>query len=424
MENPVEANVKKNNFFENNIKDLEVFQEKASLYLNNYDGDKGLFSLHFKLNSCVMIIGMIIREPEAWSENCSFSIDHIGSQFIDTIRSVNSMSGFPETSLIELYLPCFRFLCNFDFNIQSIGGDASHLLDVIPKDPHLDELAGKRIHYAQYQMPVAIMKDMLDKSGLHKSLGLNSTIEKAIKLKQQWDDEIEAKETKVDNLKRVLEKYTSSYNFVGIYKGFFDLAETKKTEGRWLLASIIMMAFLIISIPVFQVILSVYSLNNMAIESNVRQVIQEEKLDISNGNRVSQNESNVVGEDENTSNTNDVNNDDHVLGFNANQLSIILPMISIEILLIYFFRILLMNHRSIKAQLIQIELRKSLCQFIESYIESTAGIKKEDASAFDKFESVVFSGITADLEKVPTTFDGIDDLSKLLSSFKSKSNSS
>lgn len=41
-----------------------------------------------------------------------------------------------------------------------------------------------------------------------------------------------------------------------------------------------------------------------------------------------------------------------------------LPVITLELILIYFFRVILNNYQSLQAQIIQIELRQALCQFI------------------------------------------------------------
>ena len=96
----------------------------------------------------------------------------------------------------------------------------------------------------------------------------------------------------------------------------------------------------------------------------------------------------------------------------------LLPLISIEVILIYFFRIILINHKSVKAQIMQIELRQTMCQFIQNYTEFSSDIKKEDSQALDKFENLIFSGILSDSENLPSTFDGMEQISSLIKSFK------
>lgn len=62
----------------------------------------------------------------------------------------------------------------------------------------------------------------------------------------------------------------------------------------------------------------------------------------------------------------------------------------------------------------QLELRKALCQFIQSYVDYSTVIKKQDSAALEKFESLIFSGVVSDPEKVPSTFDGLDQIGALL----------
>jgi len=75
------------------------------------------------------------------------------------------------------------------------------------------------------------------------------------------------------------------------------------------------------------------------------------------------------------------------------------------------------HFQSIKTQLLQLELRKSLCQFIESYSTFSTDIKARDPSALEKFENLVFSGLKR--RKPPSTFDGIEQLAKLFKGIKS-----
>ncbi|HGE6119725.1 hypothetical protein [Vibrio cholerae] len=77
-----------------------------------------------------------------------------------------------------------------------------------------------------------------------------------------------------------------------------------------------------------------------------------------------------------------------------------------------------MNYRSTKAQIMQIELRQTLCQFIQSYAEYASEIKSKDTTSLEKFENLIFSGILSDAEKLPSTFDGLEQIGKLLKSVK------
>lgn len=190
-----------------------------------------------------------------------------------------------------------------------------------------------------------------------------------IKLKNDWDTEIEDKRKEVTDLKEKLDTYKTGFNFVGLYQGFSELSKQKKSEAFWSFIFLMVMAVLIISPLVTEFILTTKMINS--------------------GGKVG-----------------------------VDHLFILIPMFSIEIILIYFFRVILLNHRSIKAQLMQLELRQTLCQFIQSYTEYSAEIKKSDSGALEKFENMIFSGVISNSEKLPSTFDGIEQISKLLKSVK------
>lgn len=91
-------------------------------------------------------------------------------------------------------------------------------------------------------------------------------------------------------------------------------------------------------------------------------------------------------------------------------------------ILLYFFRISLVNIKSIKSQILQIDLRLTLCQFIHNYETDTTKLRSKDMKeSFDKFESVIFAPIVATEDQMPSTFDGLEQLTGLLSSFNRSS---
>lgn len=90
-------------------------------------------------------------------------------------------------------------------------------------------------------------------------------------------------------------------------------------------------------------------------------------------------------------------------------------------ILLYFFRISLVNIRSIKSQILQIDLRLTLCQFIHNYDSDTKELREGMKESFERFESVIFAPIVATEDQMPSTFDGLEQLTGLLSSFNKSS---
>ncbi|MFC6168109.1 hypothetical protein [Acinetobacter terrestris] len=61
----------------------------------------------------------------------------------------------------------------------------------------------------------------------------------------------------------------------------------------------------------------------------------------------------------------------------------------------------------------------TLCQFIQSYAEKSKELKEHNKEGFEKFESLIFSSIVSSDDRIPSTFDGMEQLSSLLKNFKS-----
>jgi hypothetical protein len=101
---------------------------------------------------------------------------------------------------------------------------------------------------------------------------------------------------------------------------------------------------------------------------------------------------------------------------------VVLALRSITLLLIlfWFFRIILHNIKSVKSQIMQLELRMTLCQFIQSYAEKSKELKGYNKEGFEKFENLIFSSIVSSDEKIPSTFDGMEHVSSLLKNFNAK----
>lgn len=78
----------------------------------------------------------------------------------------------------------------------------------------------------------------------------------------------------------------------------------------------------------------------------------------------------------------------------------------------------LFHYRTVQTQIMQLDLRLSLCQFIQSYAEYAKEIKTNDKDALDKFENLIFSSILSSDEKIPSTFDGLEQLNSLIKQFK------
>lgn len=96
-----------------------------------------------------------------------------------------------------------------------------------------------------------------------------------------------------------------------------------------------------------------------------------------------------------------------------------IPLITTEIVLIYFFRIALKQYYSTRTQIIQLDFRYSLCEFIGAYAEYSKKLKdNNNQSLLEKFETLIFSNLATDPHNIPSTFDGIKEASEFIQSLK------
>ena len=93
------------------------------------------------------------------------------------------------------------------------------------------------------------------------------------------------------------------------------------------------------------------------------------------------------------------------------------PATTIELMLLYGFRLLYQQYLFVKSELLQLNLRYSLSAFIESYMEFK---KNNKDNTVDLFEQLIFSNIISDEKKVPATVDGLESIAKIIESIKCK----
>tara|TARA_B100002049_G_C16083504_1_gene378256 strand:- start:4725 stop:5903 length:1179 start_codon:yes stop_codon:yes gene_type:complete len=188
----------------------------------------------------------------------------------------------------------------------------------------------------------------------------------------ELDNKLEVRQVKVDKLEETLKKQQSRLNFAGLSEGFYNLLIQKSSEAESLYKWLVSMGIIMV-IPLICIIFGWLPDSILKENTSLNYVIK------------------------------------------------IVPFISLEIILIYFFRVILQNYKSVKAQVLQIELRRTLCQFIESYTDYSNDVKGDkETNPLEKFENLIFSGIISDSENLPSTFDGMDQITKLLTSLKGK----
>jgi hypothetical protein len=319
-------------------------------------------SVKYRLGHALRIIA---KNPREFDENCEVNIEWMERRFVDRVSEVRIESS--ESDLESLISMTYRLVREFQFSIKAdLSSELYSLLTIV--DQFYDNLSAdsqRQIDYARRDMPVAILKHLIhsERYGPLTSIpSLASTAEAKIK---NWKDELDKAEGRTTKLAETLSTQEQAFNFVGLNKGFGDLADSITEElkfARWGFGTFGALMLIPSSVDLWLITMRNVDLSKVGI---------------------------------------------YTLG------AALVSTITITLLFLYFFRIALRKADSCRAQLVQIRLRMSLCKFIQSYADYSVEIKAKNSDALSKFEALIFSGIVGTEDKMPSTFDGIEQLSAL-----------
>lgn len=231
------------------------------------------------------------------------------------------------------------------------------------------------VEYAEQKLGYHILKELFHSPENESLKYVRSDLAEIKEIIKNWEVDYKNKETKVLQIKTSLDTYKNAFNFVGIFDGFNKLHERKNNELNWARAGLCVIGALILFVFAYEL----YSVGKVISEKNGL-------IDI------------------------------------PTLLAITVPFTIFVFILLYFFKIILQTMRSIQSQLLQLDLRLTLCRFIQSYAESASELKTKHPDGFEKFESVIFAPLVSSDDKIPNTFDGLDQLSSVVNIVKGKDN--
>ncbi len=321
------------------------------------------------------VVKSMENRPDVWDKCCQINIKWIGSSFNDNISNKKELT---KENLDNICSMCFRFYFELYLSTKS-DDDLSIDFDdarriVYNNMGFFEKLAKTQIEYAIRDMPVSILRSIVNSDSIKTIHDFNGVLAKAEKSKKDWDNDLTEREKRVNKLGDALLKYENAFNFVGLYQGFDDLAKEKQKERDGILNWLRGLSGLIVAPIILQMIFVYNHIDDIS-----------------------------------------------AVGYGLALLT--LSTFSLVAIAIYYFRVLLFNYKSVKSQLLQIDLRKTLCRFIQSYATYSSEIKKQDSKSLEKFESIIFSGIVAEDRSMPSTFDGGEQFGKWIGRFiKSEDN--
>ncbi|MDK9420308.1 hypothetical protein PO857_001093 [Pectobacterium carotovorum] len=335
---------------------IEIYEEKLSSLAQEGEFEK-------KRNKYMIAILNSMRHGALeWDKFTYYNREIIGHSFKDELKDK------PTNEMIDLvFSSLFRFFMEFYFyNRLEVGFDLSSVSAFAAKNKDkFSEVTQEQIDFTLTLMPFLLFRRCYQGDDIQNFIRA-SEAEKNLKTRMDiWEEKIKEKTNRVEDLSKALEEQEIAYNFVGLYKGFHNLSRAKRVEAKAALFNTRLFGSLTIVPLIFEVI--VLTINSSG------------------------------------------------AWFDAFRISLI-PAFALTFILAYYFRVSLSNYQSIKSQIVQIELRKSLCTFIQNY--SVYAEKMTDKESLRKFENVVFSNIMPSEDKIPSTFDGIEQIAKLIESVK------
>lgn len=319
-----------------------------------------------KVEFILPVIESFYTSPEKWDPFTKLNIEYVAEIFFNDLGTRPS-----DTNDFDMVIcSCFRFCVERQLKSANVlPKDITKFKEFcIDRRDDFTTTCREQINYSLHDMPIAIINSILTGSEMEVLNKIPALLTEAEKLTNAWSKEITDKTKVVTDLQDKLERQKNAFNFVGLYDGFNQLSEIKKKEMNWAKAILFSLGLAILA-PIIYEIYSLTTIEGLSLESST-QIIK------------------------------------------------FVPVASLTLILIYFFRVSLSNFHSIRSQIVQIELRKTLCAFIQHYVDFAKEKKSGDAEILKKFEEIVFTNIMTTEDKVPSTFDGLEQISSMIGAFK------
>lgn len=316
----------------------------------------------FVEDSSIEIVKAMLSEPEVFNRGCRINIARIGEKLLNYMQRYENL----ELDGREL---AFGFLYRFLLELQITSSQDLRpaLSDILfgSADFEFSNRASEQLKYANHQMVVEIVRGVLHNPRISLLNDLPDAIDRSISERETLEKSLDEREGRVKALEETLKKHETAFNFVGLYEGFRRLRDTKLKESSLRLTAIMLLGLAMV-LPIVAKIYLIFS------------PVEGMTLDIY----------------------------DYIC------------LVSLELILVFFFRVALHGRKSVEAQLVQLDLRMALCQFIQNYAEYATKVRKNDPGVLDRFEQVIFSGIVTSESAIPSSFDGLDQVAGIITKLK------
>lgn len=343
---------------------------------------------YYKIHYTQIILEKMSESDDCWLSICPFNYHDIDKYFEKRLKILEN--NWDSAILDDIFIMSIRFLREAELTMrrqykQKLWNDDDTyeriwdwFKSLTNDDIHYNQRF--QLNYIKNDYSLMLLNDYLGNKSFQAFLNYEENIKKieqqSITLKETSDKiqkSVDEKLERVEQLSDTLENIKQGFNFVALSDGFSRMLNEKRASKKWILSLLFLIAVIISVIPVFKMIPACEMIPICKIFSDGGTNLTWQQIAISAG---------------------------------------------LELVLIYFFRVVLFHYRTMQTQIMQLDLRLSLCQFIQSYAEYAKEIKTNDKDALDKFENLIFSSILSSDEKIPSTFDGLEQLNSLIKQFK------
>lgn len=342
---------------------LQSFNAKLQTYTPSSEFEKHRNSAISK------IIQSISETSNSWDIDCQISILHLREDFSSYLQQ-NQENTKTTVDLDILFSYCYQFL--YEKNMShyvSLDKNLNGILIFVKENiEKFSPQARQYIEMTESTLVTRVLKRIYGSTEIKSILMIENFESNVAKRIGRWDAKLTERERKVESYNKELQKHESAFNFVGLYEGFENLMKEKQKEQTIYVGWIIFLGVAIIAV-LFAKILSIL-----------------------------------------------ISPPDATDPITYLLCASILALLAA---LLYFFRIALLNFKSIKSQILQIQLRQTLCRFIQGYVDYKRDGEKLGKVDLSMFEKLIFSNIVAGEEQIPSTFDSLDHLASIIKTIKS-----
>ncbi|WP_162995769.1 hypothetical protein [Janthinobacterium agaricidamnosum] len=167
---------------------------------------------------------------DEFDKRCPYNIRICSNTIAGSVR----ISNDPVTSqYVDLYsVMLYRFIFEYDLSmLNDLPGDVVAFLNFVVDsyDKFSSELKSE-INFTRNKLPLLILKQTLNDEKMGYLVEVPRIADEIKNKLTDWNVDLDSHQQIVERLRATLESYRNAFNFVGLHKGFDNIATEKKLE--------------------------------------------------------------------------------------------------------------------------------------------------------------------------------------------------